>query len=145
MAQREKEIHSRQPPRLTSLTGGELRPGWGNKLPSAGKGRDMNFFTHSTALVSSQTVLGLALIVPHPEKPLCLGQTRTVDHSAHSSNWDESPLLQLQITEILHEWETAVFRKVLLPCWIQCSKLRQLAFCFKFFSIQPFGLKDLSF
>ena len=47
--------------------------------------------------------------------------------------------------KLTHKREMVVCRKVPLLCWAPCSKLKQLAFCFKFFSIQPFRMKDLSF
>ena len=44
--------------------------------------------------------------------------------------------------KLIHKREMVVCRKVPLLCWTQCSKLKQLAFCFRFFSIQPFRMKD---
>ena len=122
-----------RPPKLASFAVGGSEP-WMSET-------DTDFFTYSTITVTSQTFLGLELT----EKPLRPEQTRAVGHSACSSNWDESPFLQLWVPRVIHKWEMVIFRKVPLPCWIQCSKLTQLAFHFKFFSIQPLGMKDLSF
>lgn len=108
------------------------------------------FFTCSTDTVSGQpswpqTFLVLALTVLHPEKPQSWANRD--GHAICSSNWDKFPFLWLALnlwnSYINEKWWYS--EKFLCLAKTQCSKVKQLAFCFKFFSTQPFRMKDLSF
>lgn len=131
-AERENTLNRGRPPSPTFSV-----YGWGNwGLPSACDVIDMNFSTWPAVTVTErpsrpQTALVVALTVPE-------SWARMVGHTVCSSDWGDPSFLWLS------ESEAAVFWKVPLPCQIRRTKL-QLAFCFKSFSIQPFGMKRLSF